>query len=80
MVIVSTHAVCSGIYVFENISHTGCPQNGRVRLVGGEGNSAGRLELCYKGEWSPFSTTSGFGYNEGAAACRNLGFLQYPSE
>ena len=80
MVIVLIHAVCSGMCSRTYHMIIDCPQSGGVRLADGEGNNAGRLELCYEGEWSPFSTTSGFGYNEGAAACRQLGFLQYPSE
>ena len=61
---------------------TGCPlsHHGAIRLVGGETSDTGRLELCYNGEWSPLSTSSGFGYNEAATACRQLGFIEYPSE
>ena len=60
----------------------GCPkeQHGKVRLVGGRESDIGRLELCFEGDWSPFLTNSGFGYNEGATACKQLGFLEYPSE
>ena len=60
--------------------YTGCPHHGTVRLAGGETSDTGRLELCYNGEWSPLSTSSGFGYNEAATACRQLGFTEYPSE
>ena len=56
--------------------------HGAIRLVGGETNDTGRLELCYNGEWSAVSdyTGSGFGYNEAATACRQLGYTEYPSE
>ena len=64
----------------DSTNHADCSESGELRLVGGEGKNVGTLELCNGGKWSPFSTTSGFGYNEGAAACRQLGFLEYPSE
>lgn len=50
-----------------------------MRLVGA-GNSLknrGRLEVCYKGVWSPAGQ-----FDERAASlvCKQLGFLNYPGE
>lgn len=49
---------------------------GKMRLVGGEFPSEGRLEICYRGHWGTVCDDE-FGSQEASLVCRELGF---PSE
>ena len=51
--------------------------NGDVRLVGGEHNYEGRLEIYLKGQWGTFCGSDSTKFSRGAAeaACKQLGFL-----
>lgn len=47
--------------------------NYSLRLVGGGGNSSGRVQVFYKGEWGTICN-DGFDMNDGLVICRWLGF------
>ena len=49
----------------------GC-EEGDIRLVGGYGNSSGRVEFCHGGKWGTVCD-DGFGSNEARVVCRQLG-------
>ena len=51
--------------------------NGQIRLMGGESPAEGRLEYCYKGQWSPFCTLRA---QEATVACKELGYNRYTGE
>ena len=47
--------------------------NGEIRLVNGDDNTEGRLEVCYNGQWGTVCSDE-FGYVDGGVVCRQLGF------
>ncbi len=47
--------------------------DGEIRLVDGDDNTEGRLEVCYNGQWGTVCSDE-FGYVDGRVACRQLGF------
>ena len=51
--------------------------HGDVRLVGGESEQEGRLEMCYKDKWTPFCDID---ENVALVACKQLGFAQSSCE
>ena len=54
--------------------------DGDLRIVAetkGAKQTEGRLEMCFGGVWS---VVENYGYNEGATACRQMGYLDIPSE
>ena len=60
--------------------HTAECNDGTIRLGGGTKGAKqieGRLEMCFGGGWS---VVENYGYNEGATACRQMGYLDIPSE
>ena len=51
------------------------PENctdGEVRLVGGQNEMEGRVEICYNGIWGAVCSRN-WEYNEAAVVCRQLG-------
>jgi hypothetical protein len=50
-----------------------CDEPVQVRLVGGDNVTSGRLEVRFKGVWGTVCDDN-FGEEEGAVACRMLGF------
>ena len=48
-------------------------QTGEVRLVGGQEESEGRVEVCINGEWGTVCDV-GWGSQEAQTVCRQLGF------
>ena len=50
---------------------------GNVRLVDGDSEMEGRVEVCRSGVWGAVSDYSGWNFNDAQVTCRQLG---YPSE
>lgn len=48
-------------------------QTGEVRLVDGQEESEGRVEVCINGEWGTVCD-DGWGSQEAQTVCRQLGF------
>ena len=51
--------------------------HGDLRLVGGESESEGRVEVCYKGGWYSVCGTED---EEASVMCKQLGYMLYPCE
>ena len=51
-----------------------CNTAGKVRLVGGETELEGRVEICLNGLWGTI-VHNGWGSNDAAVVCRSLGYL-----
>ena len=49
--------------------------HGDLRLVGGESQSEGRVEVCYKGGWYSLCGTED---EEASVMCKQLGHTVYP--
>ena len=49
--------------------------HGDLRLVGGETESEGRVEVCYKGGWY---SVCGMDEQEASIMCKQLGHTEYP--
>ena len=52
------------------IVHSSCEEV--VRLVGGNSDSEGRVEMCYNGVWGSICN-DGWSYTDAAVVCRLLG-------
>ena len=50
------------------------PYELRVRLVGGQYPSQGRVEVYCNGQWGTICSTSRFGATEAETVCRQLGY------
>ena len=48
---------------------------GAIRLVGGRDRSEGRVEICFGSIWGTVCD-NGWGANDAAVVCRQLGFLE----
>ena len=51
--------------------------HGDLRLVGGESESEGRVEVCYKGGWY---SVCGTDEQEASVMCKQLGHTEYPGK
>lgn len=51
--------------------------SGDVQLVNSTGDTDGRVEICYNGEWSGVLGHQFFGYNGARVVCRQLGFHEF---
>ena len=51
-----------------------CNTTGKIRLVGGETEQEGRVEICLNGLWGTI-VHNGWGFNDAAVVCRSLGYL-----
>lgn len=49
------------------------PEQFSLRLLGGAQSNEGRLQVYYTGQWGGVCG-GGWGYNEGAVACKQLGY------
>ena len=49
--------------------------DGAIRLIGGEDNSTGRLEVCFNNAWGSVCRNH-FGTLDAQVACHQLGFLR----
>ena len=61
-------------------SHTTVPSScttGNVRLVDGDNEMEGRVEVCRGGVWGAVYDYNGWNFNDAQVTCRQLG---YPSE
>ena len=61
-------AICQG----NNTSQSEC-SSGDLRLVGGERESEGRVEICVEGFWGTVCD-SGWDQREAVVVCRQIGF------
>lgn len=62
------------IYLLILYSDTTTCNTGDTRLIGGNTDREGRLELCFGGRWSTI-TDDGFSTFDAIVACRMMGYL-----
>ena len=60
------------MYVEPTTSSGNC-SHGELRLVGGENNTLGRVEVCINNAWGTVCN-SRFGTNDARVICKQLGF------
>ncbi len=65
-------------YVFPHAAGT-CTE-GEVRLVGGETNLEGQVQICLEGGWGTVCTTTYWNDKATAVVCRQLGFSPYGND
>ena len=64
------------IYIYtDNITEPSNCFDGEVRLVGGETEAEGRVEVCASRAWGTVCS-AGFGFSESQVICQQLGFQE----